>query len=64
MIRRLGTLLSALGVLICMLWIAVAVREYRAGASVLWVVGGAINLVIVSYTLVRDVRQLRAGSTA
>ncbi|MFE7600735.1 hypothetical protein [Streptomyces sp. NPDC057494] len=44
--------------------LALAVREYRSGASALWIVAGAALLLGTSYTLVRDVRRLRTGPTA
>lgn len=40
--------------------LVVAVRDYRSGASVLWVAAGAVILAVALYALVRDVRRLRA----
>jgi hypothetical protein len=44
--------------------LVLAVREYRSGASVLWLVAGAVIFLSASYTLVRDARRLRPGPTA
>jgi len=43
--------------------VVAGVREYRSGASVLWLVAGAVIFLSASYTLVRDVRRLRTGPT-
>ncbi|MER8086437.1 hypothetical protein ACFVZR_13465 [Streptomyces sp. NPDC058316] len=64
MTDRISALLSAFGVLVGTSLLVLAVREYRSGASVLWIgVGAAIFLGTV-HTLVRDVRRLRAGASA
>lgn len=60
MAHRVGTLISALGVLPVVLLLVVAVRDYRSGASVLWVAAGVVILAVTLYALVRDVRRLRA----
>lgn len=60
MAHRVGTLISALGVLPAVLLLVVAVRDYRSGASVLWVAAGVVILAVTLYALVRDVRRLRA----
>jgi hypothetical protein len=44
--------------------LVLAVREYRSGASVLWLVAGVVIFLSASYTLVRDMRRLRTGPTA
>ncbi|MEU6882875.1 hypothetical protein [Streptomyces sp. NPDC046712] len=64
MTHRISALISAFGVLASAMLLAFAVREYRSGASVLWLVAGAGIFLSASYTLVRDVRQLRTGPTA
>lgn len=60
---RISALVSAFGVLVAALLLVSAVREYRSGASALWVGAGAALLVGASYTLVRDVRRLRSRQT-
>ncbi|MFE0736089.1 hypothetical protein [Streptomyces sp. NPDC058855] len=60
MAHRVSTLISALGILPAVLLLVVAVRDYRSGASVLWVAAGAVILAVALYALVRDVRRLRA----
>jgi hypothetical protein len=62
--HRISALISAFGVLVSVMLLVLAVREYRAGASVLWLVAGAGILFSALYTLVRDARRLRAGPTA
>ncbi|MFE6667534.1 hypothetical protein ACFVFH_28735 [Streptomyces sp. NPDC057697] len=64
MTQCIGAAISALGVLLGMLLLALAVREYRSGASALWMVAAAVLLLITVHTLVRDVRRLRTGPTA
>ncbi|WP_024757268.1 hypothetical protein [Streptomyces exfoliatus] len=64
MTYRISALISTLGVLAGVLLLVLAVREYRSGASVLWLVAGAVIFLSASYTLVRDVRRLRTGPTA
>lgn len=58
---RVSVPISALGVLVGLLLLFSAVREYRSGASVLWPVAGAVILLCAVYTCVRDVRRLRPG---
>ncbi|MFF8378233.1 hypothetical protein ACF07V_19155 [Streptomyces sp. NPDC015661] len=64
MTHRISALISAFGVLASMMLLVLAVREYRSGASVLWLVAGALIFLSASYTLVRDARRLRTGATA
>ncbi|ANJ12208.1 hypothetical protein [Streptomyces parvulus] len=64
MTNRISALISAFGVLASVVLLVPAVREYRSGASVLWLVAGAVIFLSASYALVRDVRRLRTGSTA
>lgn len=61
MTDRISALISAFGVIAVSLLLVGAVREYRAGSSVLWVVAGALMFLIACIALVRDVRRLRAG---
>jgi multidrug transporter EmrE-like cation transporter len=61
--NRISALISAFGVLASMLLLALAVREYRSGASALWIGTGAVIFLSASYALVRDVRRLRSGPT-
>ncbi|OKJ95106.1 hypothetical protein AMK26_31415 [Streptomyces sp. CB03234] len=61
MTNRISVLISALGVLPCTVMLVVAVREYRSGASALWMAAGAAILLSAVYALARDVRRLRAG---
>ncbi|MFE5710691.1 hypothetical protein ACFQ7J_07710 [Streptomyces sp. NPDC056501] len=64
MTYRISALISTFGVLAGVTLLVLAVREYRSGASVLWLVAGAVIFLGASYTLVRDVRRLRTGPTA
>ncbi|MEU4266282.1 hypothetical protein ACYCCF_05650 [Streptomyces argenteolus] len=64
MTNRISTLISAFGVLASVMLLVLAVREYRFGASVLWLVAGVVIFLSASYTLARDVRRLRTGPTA
>ncbi|WP_030691114.1 hypothetical protein [Streptomyces globisporus] len=64
MTHRIGALISAFGLLASVALLVLAVREYRSGASVLWLVAGVVIFLGASYTLVRDARRLRTGSTA
>ncbi|MFD7679203.1 hypothetical protein [Streptomyces sp. NPDC060187] len=64
MTNRISALISAFGVLASVVLLVLAVRQYRSGASVLWLAAGAVIFLIASYTLVRDVRRLRTGPTA
>ncbi|MER8234984.1 hypothetical protein ACIRQY_24870 [Streptomyces sp. NPDC101490] len=63
MAHRISALISAFGVLACMMLLVVGVRDYRSGASALWLVAGAVSFLGASYTLVRDVRRLRTEPT-
>ncbi|MFF5427499.1 MULTISPECIES: hypothetical protein [unclassified Streptomyces] len=60
MAHRISTLISALGVLAGAMLLVAAVREYRSGASALWIAAGAVVLAGALHALVRDVRRLRA----
>ncbi|MEU6926736.1 MULTISPECIES: hypothetical protein [unclassified Streptomyces] len=64
MTNRISALISSFGVLAGLLLLALAVREYRAGASALWIVAGAVILLGAVHTLVRDVRRLRTRPAA
>ncbi|MFF5966439.1 hypothetical protein ACFY64_22420 [Streptomyces collinus] len=61
MTNRVSALISAFGVLAGSVLLAGAVREYRSGASALWIAGGAVIFLSALYALVRDVRRLRTG---
>ncbi|MFI2436681.1 hypothetical protein [Streptomyces sp. NPDC018693] len=63
MTHRISALISAFGVLASVMLLVLAVPEYRSGASVLWLVAGAVIFLSASHTLVRDVRRLRTGQT-
>ncbi|MEL5960055.1 hypothetical protein AADR41_35765 [Streptomyces sp. CLV115] len=63
MTHRISALISAFGVLAGMVLLILAVREYRSGASALWIGAGAVIFLSASYTLVRDARRLRTGPT-
>jgi hypothetical protein len=62
--NRISTLISAFGVLAGTMLLLLAVREYRAGASVLWVGLGALILTSAVATLVRDVPHSRQNASA
>jgi hypothetical protein len=62
--HRISALISAFGVLVSVMLLVGAVREYRSGASVLWLVAGTVIFLSASYALVRDVRRLRTRPTA
>lgn len=62
--RVISALTSAVGVLVSTVLLILAVHDYRSGASALWIGAGVGILLVTSYTLVRDVRRLRAGPTA
>ncbi|MGW4547816.1 hypothetical protein ACWEN4_15735 [Streptomyces violaceorubidus] len=62
--NRISALISAFGVLASGMLFAFAVREYRSGASALWLVAASAIFLSASYTLVRDARRLRTGPTA
>lgn len=62
--HRISALISAFGVLASVLLVVLAVREYRSGASVLYLVAGAAIFSSASFALVRDVRRLRTGPAA
>lgn len=57
--HRISALISSLGVVVSILLLLLAVREYRDGASALWIGAGAAILLSASYALARDVRRLR-----
>ncbi|WP_406253655.1 hypothetical protein OH786_37540 (plasmid) [Streptomyces atratus] len=59
--NRISALISAFGVLASTFLLVLAVREYRSGASVLWLVAGSVIFLSALHTLVRDVRRLRTG---
>lgn len=61
MTNRVSALISAFGVLASTVLLAGAVREYRSGASDLWIVAGAVIFLSALHALVRDVRRLRTG---
>ncbi|MGP3749827.1 hypothetical protein [Streptomyces sp. IBSNAI001] len=64
MTNRISALISAFGVLASVVLVVAGVREYRSGASVLWLVAGAVIFLSALYTFVRDARRLRTGSAA
>lgn len=64
MTHRINALISAFGVLVSVMLFVGAVREYRSGASALWLVAGTVIFLSALYTLVRDVRRLRIMPTA
>ncbi|MDG9711420.1 hypothetical protein [Streptomyces sp. DH10] len=64
MTNRVSALISAFGVFASTLLLTFAVREYRSGASALWIGAGAVIFISAAYALVRDVRRLRSGPTA
>ncbi|MGQ4353087.1 hypothetical protein [Streptomyces drozdowiczii] len=64
MTNRSSALISAFGVLASVVLVVAGVCEYRFGASVLWLVAGAVIFLSASYTLARDVRRFRTGPTA
>ncbi|WP_432052098.1 hypothetical protein [Streptomyces xiamenensis] len=63
MTHRISALVSAFGVLVSVMLLVLAVREYRAGASALWIGAGAVIFLSASYTLARDLRRLRTAKT-
>ncbi|BDH05897.1 hypothetical protein [Streptomyces seoulensis] len=63
MTKSISTLISAAGALISVLLLALAVGEYRSGASALWPAAAAVIFLGASCTLVRDLRRARAGTT-
>ncbi|MGW4649067.1 hypothetical protein [Kitasatospora sp. NPDC004289] len=63
MSNRISALISVLGALAGTVLLAGAVREYRSGASVLWVVAGSVLVLCALYALVRDVKRLRGAPT-
>ncbi|MFF3846204.1 hypothetical protein [Streptomyces sp. NPDC002328] len=58
--QRISVSISVVGVMASALLLVVGVRDYGDGESALWPVLGACVFGIAAYTLVRDVRQLRA----
>ncbi|MEU3614878.1 hypothetical protein ABZ725_21515 [Streptomyces sp. NPDC006872] len=63
MTNRISAVTSAFGVLATVVLLIGAVREYRSGASVFWIVAGGVLFLIASYALIRDVRRLRTAPT-
>ncbi|MFD4700023.1 hypothetical protein [Streptomyces niveus] len=63
MTHRISALISAFGVLAGMMLLVLAIREYRSGASALWIGAGAVIFLSALGTLVRDVRRLRTWPT-
>ncbi|MFJ5831395.1 hypothetical protein [Streptomyces sp. NPDC093089] len=63
MTQRINALISALGVLASTFLLVHALREYRSGASPLWLLVGAAILLSSLYSLARDVRRRRTGPT-
>ncbi|WP_329538737.1 hypothetical protein [Streptomyces sp. NBC_01358] len=63
MTHRISALISVFGVLASVMLVVAGFREYRSGASVLWLVAGAVIFLSASFALVRDVRRLRTGPT-
>ncbi|MGW6204839.1 hypothetical protein ACWF9B_14535 [Streptomyces sp. NPDC055089] len=61
MTERISALISVFGVLAGVMLVVAGFREYRSGASVLWLVAGAVIFLSASFTLVRDLRRLRTG---
>jgi lysylphosphatidylglycerol synthetase-like protein (DUF2156 family) len=59
--NRISALISAFGVLAGMLLLVATVREYRSGASALWIAAGAVIVLGALYALVQDVRRLCTG---
>ncbi|MEV4329596.1 hypothetical protein AB0K02_03505 [Streptomyces sp. NPDC049597] len=60
MADRISACISVLGVLATSLLLVGAVREYQAGSSAWWVGAGVVFVLAACFTLVRDVRRLRA----
>ncbi|MFF2902000.1 hypothetical protein [Streptomyces sp. NPDC057966] len=63
MTNRISALIQAFGVLASVMLLVLAVREYRSGASFLWLVAGSVIFLSATHTLVRDARRLRTGPT-
>ncbi|WP_371601820.1 hypothetical protein OG345_00510 [Streptomyces sp. NBC_01220] len=63
MTHRISALISVFGILASVMLVVAGFREYRSGASVLWLVAGTVIFLSASFTLVRDVRRLRTGPT-
>jgi hypothetical protein len=57
--KFLGVLCSALGVPVGTMMLVLGIREFRAGASVMWAILGVLIFLSSVYVLVRDVRDLR-----
>ncbi|MGP4047992.1 hypothetical protein [Streptomyces sp. 2A115] len=64
MANRISTLISAFGVLAGTMLLLLGVREYRAGASILWVGWGVLIFASAVVALVRDVRRSRENASA
>ncbi|MEV7526200.1 hypothetical protein [Streptomyces sp. NPDC091371] len=63
MTHRISTLISAFAVPVSLLLLVGALREYRSGASVLWIAAATAISFSAVYVLVRDVRRLRTAKT-
>ncbi|MER8030282.1 hypothetical protein ABTZ78_15120 [Streptomyces bauhiniae] len=57
MTKHISTLILALGVLVSVSLLAMAVRDYHSGASPLWLLAGTALVLIAAYALVRDLRR-------
>lgn len=64
MTNRISVLISALTVPASFIMFIVGIQQYRAGASVLWLIGGSLFVLSSVYTLVKDVRHLRTEPNA
>jgi multidrug transporter EmrE-like cation transporter len=62
--NRISTLISAFGVFVSVILLIGALREYRTGASGVWVGLGTSIFLCAVWTLVRDVRRSRRTGSA
>ncbi|GAA3500859.1 hypothetical protein GCM10019016_079660 [Streptomyces prasinosporus] len=62
--HRISILISVFGVLVSMALLMLAIREYRTGASAVWIGAGAAIFLSALYALVQDVRRSRTGPSA
>ncbi|MBT2493094.1 hypothetical protein J7E96_32225 [Streptomyces sp. ISL-96] len=62
MTNRISTLISAFGVLAALMFLIFAIREYRAGSSVLVFGLGIFVFAGAVYALIRDIRTQAKGS--
>ncbi|RMB79954.1 hypothetical protein [Streptomyces shenzhenensis] len=60
MTDRISTLISAFGVLVCTVVLAMSIGS---GMSAPWIAFWSATFLVALYALVRDVRHLRAGQT-